>query len=66
MMANTTTNYLMSIITNDLKINRLIFEFLVILQTLVACKIPVNELLMESNCGNVNEHIINQLVLNLL
>ena len=59
------TYCLVSIIAKELKINRSIYEILQILSVSLFDKIPVNELLMKSDCHNINEHITNQLVFNL-
>ena len=59
------TYCLVSIIAEDLKINRSIYEILQILSASLLDKTPVNELLMKSDYNNVNEHITNQLVFNL-
>ena len=59
------TYCLVSIIAEDLKINRSIYEILQIISASLLDKTPVNELLMKSDYNNVNEHITNQLVFNL-
>lgn len=60
-----TTYCLVSIIANELKINRSNYEILQILSASLLDKTPINELLMKSDYNNVNEQITNQLVFNL-
>lgn len=52
---------LVSIIANDLKINRTNYEILQILSVSLLDKTPINELLMKSDYNNVNELDSNQL-----
>ncbi|QHI38649.1 hypothetical protein IMCC3317_40430 [Kordia antarctica] len=59
------TYCLVSIIAKDLKINRSNYEILQILSASLLDKVPVNELLMKSDCNNVNENNTNQLVFSL-
>jgi len=59
------TYCLISIIAKDLKTNRSIYEIIQILSASLLDKTPVNELLMKSDCNNVNELNTNQLVFNL-
>jgi hypothetical protein len=59
------TYCLVSIIAKDLKINRSNYEILQILSASLLDKVPVNELLMKSDCNNGNENNTNQLVFSL-
>ena len=59
------TYCLVSIIAKDLKINRSNYEILQILSASLLDKVPVNELLMKSDCNNGNENNTNQLVFRL-
>lgn len=59
------TSCLVSIIAKDLKINCSTCEILQILSALLLDKSSINELLVNADCNNVNEHSTNQFVFNL-
>jgi len=44
-----------AIVGHDLNINKSTYEILQILKTSLLDKIPINELLKETNCKNINE-----------
>jgi hypothetical protein len=56
---------LISIVAKELKINRSNYEILQILSASLLDKTPINELLIKTDCNNVNELNTNQLVFNL-